>query len=170
MAVSLAFALDPSLAEPHPNTHRLMLLFSLSIYPAIISHFFPKRTPSRIRIFIRCHKPLFCALLSHGFPYLAQSGDIRCTFPIIVSAVCIHNSCCPLFQQCCDSFYCTVSNIRLHLHHRLPLKKQLAKQIVFAYPLKPTDTFSIFFCGKSNCTFCDLFHSSNPLTIPLPFI
>ncbi len=83
-------------------------LFSLSIYPTILSHFFAKSSPSCILVLIRCHKSLFCAHLSHGFPHLAQSGDIRCTFPIIVSAVCIHNSRCPLFQQRCNLFYRTV--------------------------------------------------------------
>ena len=109
----------------------MLLLFSLHVNPAILPHFFPKCTSSRICILIRCHKPLFCARLSHGFPHFAQSGNIRCAFPVIVSAVCIHNSCRPLFQQCCDSFYRTVPNMRVHLHHRLPLKKQLAKQVIF---------------------------------------
>ena len=100
---------------------KMLLLFSLHINPAILPHFFPKCASSRIRVLIRCHKPLFCARLPHGFPHFAQSSDIRRAFPIIVSAVCIHNSRRPFFQQCCDSFYGTVPYIRWHWHYRLPV-------------------------------------------------
>ena len=70
------------------------LLFP-GIPPIVPPHLFPKRTFSRVRVPILHDKPLFFPRLSHSFQHLAQSGNICCTFPIIVSSVRIHNSCCP---------------------------------------------------------------------------